>query len=753
MTFTHTRRPRASRLAAAIVTAVIAAIVVAVIAPTLMAQPAPRLDRVLDPPRLPPDARLGTPVDLNHPFPFKPTYHTADEWRTRATALRQQILVALGLWPMPARTPLQPVIHGRIERDGYTVEKVFFASAPGHYVSGNLYRPRDGAASGVRRPAVLTPHGHWENGRFEELSKKKAQEKVKGGGEHMLESARHPMQARAAMLARLGAVVFLFDMVGYADNRSLVHKEGFTDIDAELRLQGQMSLQMWNALRALDFLAGLPDVDPARIGVTGESGGGTQTFLLSAIDDRPAAAFPAVMVGGAMQGGCICENAPLLRIETNNIEVAALFAPKPLGLSAANDWTRDIMTVGLPELKSIYGLFDASDRVTARYFPFEHNFNQVSREVMYDWFNIHLKLGQPTPIVEKPFKPIPPKELSVYDAAHPRPADSADAATLRKTLTRESDAQMAELATRPDEYRRVVDVALHAMVVESTPQSQIAAVPIKGTFRSLAADGFDVHQTLMTRPGGAGGAGNVGGAGAANTASGANGSGEAIPMDGLVPKGWKGGPLVIWAHPDGKASLFERDGRTPIPAIRGLLNGGAAVLAPDVFLTGEYNLDGKKTALPAVKDQDKFAAYRDAYNRTVLAQRVRDLQTTVAFASRTLKPSAIHLVAIDRAGVWALLARALAGNAITRASIDLAHFDFDRVTTVDDEMLLPGALKYGGVHAFAALCTSGETEIYGAPPARPSTPAPATPNVTLRDGNASADAMARWVLAASASSR
>src|SRR5206468_3030935 len=113
-----------------------------------------------------------------------------------------------------------------------------------------------------------------------------------------------------------------------------------------------------------------------------------------------------------MQGGCICENAPLLRVNANNIEFAALFAPKPEGMTGANDWTRDVETKGLPELKQIYKLLGAEDHVTARHFPFEHNYNQVSREFMYNWLNKHLKLGWPEPVKEKPFEPVPPKELS-----------------------------------------------------------------------------------------------------------------------------------------------------------------------------------------------------------------------------------------------------------------------------------------------------------------------------------------------------
>src|SRR5205807_6239948 len=142
-----------------------------------------------------------------------------------------------------------------------------------------------------------------------------------------------------------------------------------------LRQQSFMGLQTWNSVRSLDFLAGLPDVDAKKLGMTGASGGGTQTFMLAAIDDRLASAFPAVMVSTAMQGGCICENCSLLRVGTGNIELAALFAPKPLGMSGARDWTIDIEDKGLPQLKELYRLYGAEDRVMAKtYKQFGHNY-------------------------------------------------------------------------------------------------------------------------------------------------------------------------------------------------------------------------------------------------------------------------------------------------------------------------------------------------------------------------------------------
>jgi hypothetical protein len=711
------------------------------------AQAPQRLDRVLD--RIPgaqggtpPDARLGPPVDLDHPFTFKPEqFPTKEAWNVRARELRQQLLVSLGLWPMPARTPLKPVIHGRIDRDDYTIEKVFFASYPGHYVSGNLYRPKAALANGAtRRPAVLSPHGHWENGRLLERSEEEGRKLVAAGGDKTLDGARYPMQARCAMLARLGFIVFQWDMVGYADSQQIQHRAGFTDADAELRLQNFLGLQAWNAIRAMDFVTSLPDVDPARIAVTGESGGATQTILLDAIDDRPATAFPAVMVSGAMQGGCICENASLLRVGTNNIEIAALFAPKPLGMSAANDWTKDLLTLGLPELTRIYTLFGVPDKLSGRHFPFEHNFNQLSREMMYDWFNAQLALGLSSPIAEKPFVPVPPKELSVYDSAHPRPADATGSDGLRRYLTHASDTQLNALAAQPAAYRDTVRTALGAMVVDRLPTLPI--VPREGSFRSLQGDGFAVHQALLTRPD----------------------SGDALPGAALLPTGWKNGPIVIWAHPAGKSSLFAADGRTPVPAVRWLLQQGSAVLAGDVFLTGELvpatasaasavgssagaTGAGAATAWPGVKDQEKFAGYAYGYNRSLLANRVHDLLTLIKFA-QDREPSAIHLVAFDRAGVWALLARGLAGNAVSRASIDLGGFDFDaQLRDPLDAMMLPGALKYGGVRGVLPLCDQGRTEVYRLAPPPAGRTFPATSTVAIRTAAPSPDAMVRWLIA------
>jgi hypothetical protein len=215
----------------------------------------------------------------------------------------------------------------------------------------------------------------------------------------------------------------------------------------------------------------------------------------------------------------------------------------------------------------------------------------------------------------------------------------------------------------------------------------------------------------------------------------------------IAPRTWKGGPIVIWTHPAGQSSVFGPDRATPVPAAQLLLDRGAMLVSPDVFLTGAFAAGASAGRLPRVKNDERFPAYNYGYNRALLAERVRDLLTTVAFA-KTRQPRAVHLVAFDRAGVWALLARALAGDAIARASIDLDGFDFDAVTEPFDPMMLPGAMKYGGIGGFLPLVTAGQTEVYRAPAAALESEAgrrrPA--GLAVREQSPEPDRMARWVM-------
>ena len=179
-------------------------------------------------------------------------------------------------------------------------------------------------------------------------------------------------------------------MVGYNDSRQLTHTFG----GRREHLWG-LSLARPAALErhpqpGLRGVAAIREADA--IGMTGESGGGRQTFLLAAADPRVAVAVPVNMISLHMQGGCLCENMPGLRLETTNVEIAATIAPRPLlMISATGDWTAETLEVEYPAVRALYALVGAQDRVNAVRFTAEHNYNKDSREAMYAWMARWLK--------------------------------------------------------------------------------------------------------------------------------------------------------------------------------------------------------------------------------------------------------------------------------------------------------------------------------------------------------------------------
>jgi dienelactone hydrolase len=330
---------------------------------------------------------------LDTPWHFDPPGDAA-AWQARARVLREQVLVAAGLWPLPEKRPLHAQVFGRLERGDHSVEKVYFESHPGFYVTGNLYRPlgRTGPF-----PGVLSPHGHWDYGRLEN-------------------GALGSEPGRAISLARQGYVVFTYDMVGYNDSGQVDHRL----LDPRLAQWGigSLSLHLWNSIRSLDFLESLPDVDRSRLACTGASGGGTQTFLLAAVDERVRVAAPVNMISHTMQGGDVCENAPNLRLDASNMELAALTAPRPMIMvSATGDWTKDTPRVEFPAVQAIYRLLGAGDRVETVQIDADHNYNRESREAVYAFFGRHvLGLGaaDASALREREYEPALPSQLLVF---------------------------------------------------------------------------------------------------------------------------------------------------------------------------------------------------------------------------------------------------------------------------------------------------------------------------------------------------
>ncbi len=327
-------------------------------------------------------------------------HHDKTSWETRAAQIRQGILEGSLLAKAPTPNSLKPIIHSKKIVNGYSVENVAFESLPGFYVTGNLYKPLKikGKTAGI-----LCTHGHGNNpdGRFHEQ-----------------------LQNRCATLARMGAVVFAYDMIGYGDSRQCSHK-----------IPQALQVQIWNSMRALDFLLSLPEVDSQKTAITGESGGGTQAFLLTAIDSRIKVSVPVVQVSAYFFGGCVCESGmPIHKRpthQTSNVEIAALAAPRPmLIVSDGADWTKHTPEVEFPYIQKVYSYYNANNQVENKHLAAEkHDYGISKRLAAYAFLAKHLgldlnrvtKAGQ---IDETANATLTAEQLAVFDQAHPMPANA-----------------------------------------------------------------------------------------------------------------------------------------------------------------------------------------------------------------------------------------------------------------------------------------------------------------------------------------
>lgn len=326
---------------------------------------------------------------------FGSEWNDLASWEKRRDRIKKGIIEGMQLEKMPKISEnFNTIIHSKREMEGYYVENIAIESFPGFYITGNLYTP---TMERQKYAAILSPHGHLANKRFTDF-----------------------MQYRCAVLARMGAVVFAYDMVGYGENDQVEHKMPIA-----------LLLQTYNSRRVLDYLLSRPDVDSDRIGMTGGSGGGTQTFMLTAIDDRIKVSVPAVQVSAHFFGGCVCESGmPVHRNadhQTNNVEIAALCAPRPLlMISDGGDWTRNTPRVEYPYVQKVYSLYNAEHRVENVHLPLErHDYGFSKRAAAYNFFQHHLKLSSNMPYdggyIEDFVTILPLENLRVFTTANPKP--------------------------------------------------------------------------------------------------------------------------------------------------------------------------------------------------------------------------------------------------------------------------------------------------------------------------------------------
>jgi dienelactone hydrolase len=557
-----------------------------------------------------------TPNTDTH-FPA-PKYHSLDEWKVRAEELRKQVRFTAGLLPMPERTPLNAQIFGRIENKDYSIEKVYIQTLPGFYLAGNLYRPLGKAG---KFPGMLAPHGHAQYGRLEH-------------GELF------SVPSRGINHARQGYVVFAYDMIGYNDTMQIPH--AFGGKPEQLWSFGPLGLQTWNSIRALDFLQSLPDVDAERIIVTGESGGGTQTFLLCAVDDRPKWSAPVNMISLIMQGGSPCENAPGLRVGTNNVEIAALMAPKPmLMVSATGDWTRNTPKEEFPSMKTFYNLYGKGDDLETILIDAPHNYNKASREAVYRFMAKKvLNDLDPSKYSEQRIRQEKLQDMMVF-SGRTLPDNAVEYEKLFENWVRAAKKQN-DSTVDPAELRTRLSLALASQWPESVEQEAIG------------------EQLFLTRAG----------------------VGDRVP--GFLSKGNGGATLLV--HPEG-AQVARKSTQAMEAAA-----AGRTVLAIDAFQTGS-----------AIAPRDRSHRHFLTFNRSDDANRVQDILTAIAYLRQTGE-SDITVVGIGKAAVWATFAAAVSEVPV-RLRAPLGSFKGEDQDYIDN-FFVPGIQRAGGLRAADILIRS-----------------------------------------------
>ncbi len=568
-------------------------------------------------------------------------------WEAFAGRLRGRILLSSGLVPMPPETPLNAKITGRVERDGYSVEKVSFEVRPGFFATGNLYRPKGEGPF----PAVVNPHGHWEHGRLED-------------------SDKCSVAARCITLARMGAVAFTHDMIGYVDSRQFVH--GWSREQEKLWGAHPFALQLLTSLRAVDFVLSLPEVDPERIGCTGASGGGTQTFALSAIDPRVKVSAPVNMISSVMQGGCGCENAPLIRLENSNMEIGALAAPRPLLMvSATGDWTKNTPQVEFPAVRGVYALYGAEDNVENVHLDFGHNYNQPSREAVYRFFGKHLIGGRDWSDFTEPAHVKEPDEaLRVFPGEGPLPDAKGRKEIIADFVAMQKEKWAAVLprdAAGVDAFRRDYGFVLPGVTGAAAPAPEALRCEKTAT---ETRGGFTAERWVLGRAG----------------------KGDAVNAVLFRPQNAGAAEAVLLAHGRGKDALLDPATGGPGELAAALLKEGVAVLCADLFLQGG---DPPKVR----KETGKFM---DTFEPTDTAERVQDLLTAAAFLRGPAGLEVAALAGLKDAGLWCLLAAAM-DPAVGRVFADLNGLDLDDDNAWAARHYIPCIRSVGDVRTALAL--------------------------------------------------
>jgi len=291
-------------------------------------------------------------------------YNNAQQWELRKDSLKKCMWEALQLSPLPPAPPGKPIIVNKRTMNGYTIENIAFEVLPGVYIAGSLYRPLKAKS---KIPVVLCPDGHWAQHRY-----------------------RADCQIRCATLARMGCMAISYDLFAWGESLLQFKTE-------DHRRALAMTIQALGTIRILDYILTLKEADSSRVAISGGSGGGSHTMLITALDSRIKLSVPVVMLSSYHSGGCPCESGMPIHLcggGTANPEIAAMAAPRPqLIISDGKDWTDHVPQTEFPYLQKMYAYYGKVDQVENVHLPEEgHDFGINKRQPLYLFIAKHFKL-------------------------------------------------------------------------------------------------------------------------------------------------------------------------------------------------------------------------------------------------------------------------------------------------------------------------------------------------------------------------
>ncbi|KJD34352.1 acetyl xylan esterase [Tamlana nanhaiensis] len=292
-------------------------------------------------------------------------YDNLEAWEARKANLKSCMIDAFAIEKAPKMPNSKPILTKKRKYKGYTVENIALEVLPGVYTTGSIYKPYPLRG---KNAVVVTPNGHFADGRYRESE-----------------------QIRCALLAKMGAIVVNYDLFAWGESQLQFPYETHRNSVAS-------TIQVLSGMRLLDYISTLKNADMTRVGVTGGSGGGSQTMFLAALDDRITVSVPVVMMSSYHSGGCPCESGRGIHLcgnGTNNVEIASMAAPKPqLIISDGGDWTNNTPEVEFPFVKRIYNFYGKQELVENSHFPKEgHNYGASKRKAMYPFMAKHLNLN------------------------------------------------------------------------------------------------------------------------------------------------------------------------------------------------------------------------------------------------------------------------------------------------------------------------------------------------------------------------